>query len=185
MKKLLIAAVVICAAAVTQASAFDWKVSTMNKAYVAGSTTDLYSGTVYLFCADTYSQSTLLDAGKTFDTSKAVATSAMASGVLSGNSPTATTKSFDYGADGDNNKFYMAIIAGDNIYVSANVTAIGTQGKSTPISISAANSKLAATSWTKGSTFATAGWYTAAPEPTSGLMLLIGVGLMALRRRKA
>jgi hypothetical protein len=158
----------------------------MNKAYKAG-TTELFAGTVYLFCADTYSQSTLLDAGTSFDTTKAVASSAMTAGVLSGNTPTAATKTFNYGNDGDANKFYMAIIDGENIYVSGLVTGTGVQGKSVSVLVSAANSKLAATEWTTGDTFSKAGWYTAAavPEPTSGLLLLLGVAGLALRRHRA
>ena len=186
MKKLVIAAAVVCAAVLAQASSFDWKISSMTKINIGGADpAALYSGTAYLFCAETYSQSTLLDAGKAFDTSKAVATSAVTSGLLSGNSPTAATKTFEYGADGDNNNFYMVVVDGDNIYVSASVLAKGVQGKSTSAQVAGTNSKLAAVAWEKGSTFAAAGWYTAAPEPTSGLMLLLGVGLMALRRRRA
>ena len=182
------AAAIVCAAVLAHASAFDWKVSTMNKAYVAGSApAQLYSGTAYLFCAETYSQATLLDAGKLFDTSKAVASSAMTDGILSGNSPTAATKTFDYGADGDANKFYMAIINGDNVYVSGLVTGTGVQGKSVSVQVSAANAKNASVEWTKGGTFSAAGWYSSSapepvPEPTSGLLIVLGFAGLALRR---
>ena len=35
-----------------------------------------------------------------------------------------------------------------------------------------------------GGAFATAGGWTAAPEPTSGLLMLVGSGALALRRRR-
>jgi len=38
---------------------------------------------------------------------------------------------------------------------------------------------------TDTTTYAGQGWYTAAPEPTSGLLLLLGMGALALRRRRA
>jgi len=38
---------------------------------------------------------------------------------------------------------------------------------------------------TAATSYSSAGWYTAVPEPTSGLLLLIGMAGLALRRRRA
>jgi len=188
----MIAAAIVCAAAMAQASAFSWSMSTMTKAYEAGSGTKktLWSGQAYLFAesgANAYAQATLLDAALAggIDFTKAVASSAVTDGVLSGNTPTATAKAFSYGTDGVNNNFYLVLVDADMVYVGTSSASPGAEGKTVNVATKGTNSNLASADWKSGSTFSTAGWYNTVPEPTSGLLLLIGMAGLALRRRRA
>ena len=61
MKKLMIAAAIVCAAVASQASSFDWKTTMSGKLYNENST-DTYTGTAYLFDYATISQSDILAA---------------------------------------------------------------------------------------------------------------------------
>ena len=81
--------------------------------------------------------------------------------------------------------FYMAALVDGNLFVSQTIDK-GAQDatKQTALSISESTTS---TAFNKDATgFVNAGWYTASvPEPTSGLLLLLGVAGMALRRRRA
>ena len=182
MKKIMIAAAIVCAAAFANAAAFDWKSSTMasSKFYNNGTSDLVTAATCYLFDAATYTQADFLNA-KGADLSKSLATGAIANGVVS---PTVTLT--DYGSVGVQTSFWMAIVADDDLfYVSAVKPTAGVEGKNATLSFAGTNSKNAFTAWNEGDTFSAAGWYQTVPEPTSGLLMLLGMAGLALRRRRA
>ena len=188
----MIVAAIVCAAAMSQAAAFSWKsstTSTQGVIYIGdGTTTKAYATygavTLYMFDAATYSQATALadfaDPKKSVDTSKAVATTAL------NTASKITTKDFDYGSQGSSyDFFFVALLGDDKMFVSSlmedklNPTS-GTTGMQ--YNDLGATSKPAALDAAGG--FKGAAVYQAVPEPTSGLLLLLGVAGLALRRRR-
>ena len=182
MKKLLIIAVAMAAVA-ANAAAFNWKTSTTGKIYEAGTTTLLGSATAYLFDAGTVSQAAVLTAfndGKALSTLGYVDTTSVASGVIN--------KSFDvpgaYSA-GDTFAGYFALVVDDSIYIGPSVSVETPATGTKAMNFNAKASSQAAALDISGG-YSGAGWYTASvPEPTSGLLMLLGMAGLALRRRRA
>ena len=202
MKKLIIAAAVVCAAVMAQAATANWKVSAANVKDGTGTTTG-YSGAGYVFDAEVTSQAALFALfaadTATFDATKQsgyAGSVTVSSGAVNAN---LAANQFGYGDQTTSGSsvyhdFYLAIVDGDKMYLSltkenvlasgtdaANAIAFGNQNPTTGAKSSTlpTDGFVAAGQWAKASTPGPS----PIPEPTSGLLVLLGVAGLALRRR--
>ena len=179
MKKIMITLVAVALAVSAQAASFSWKTTNTGKLYEAGTTTLLDAGTVYLFNSAAITQQAVLDAvlaGTSLDTLGALSSSTVSAGAI--NSAT-----FEWGVAGDTLNAYVAIVDGDNVFISDLKTAAGQQASTVSINFNLKSASQGTAM--ESSTFTSGGWYTAVPEPTSGLLMLVGLAGLALRRRRA
>ena len=198
MKKLMMALGVVALAATVQAANFRW----YNSAAIAAagsSSTDVSSGTLYLFSGN--GQSALFSG---YLTAIAGGTSAAdyltgASGYVgSGSLASATTfgsttvegASITSGravwsetTSDTSRNYFQVLVDGDNVYISDTISvSVKTTGNS---NIAFSNDESLAAIRDSAAGYQGGGWYAAAPEPTSGLLLLLGMAGLALRRKRA
>ncbi len=186
MKRLIIASAIVCAAVLTQAATFTW---TMSNVYAEGTTTGV-SGIAYLFAGDTYTTESIIAALE----GKGVAnvnewlggvtkyTTSVSSGTLRDTStkPNATTAGLV--ADGTTQTLYALIFntaevsADSKFYVASADRTVPSSEQNALFAFGNHDTDSAA----KGA------WHAVnVPEPTSGLLLLIGAAGLALRRKRA
>ena len=200
MKKLIIAfcttVIVVCANAATT----KWAITTgAGTLYTAGTTTALAGNyTAYVFCSQTadtattatiLTQSGLLTAlrgGSDISTLGAQTTVAVSDGKIA-----QTYFNSDDFASGKSTKMYFAVIVDNDVFISGTSTKTSNATTAQTLSINPATASQSAlkdinTAW------GSAGWYTFAaspapisPEPTSGVLMLLGMAGLALRRRRA
>ena len=188
----MIAAAIICAAAMSQAAQYNWDAA---GSYIyscgndgGGTYPAVAQGTAaYFAVVDAYSQTDLVNdfANGSVNMSK-FATGA--NSVVNATGGVALSADFtaDYTTD---QKAYFVIFENGNMFVSGEATAVY---KAVGASAVAFDNQMDNSDWEvflgdAKDGYTQAGWYQAAavPEPTSGLLLLLGVAGLALKRRRA
>ena len=189
MKKLLIAAAIVCAAVISQAATVTW---TCTKVYNPGTETGV-SGAAYVFTGYTASQIITALEGVGATEAQAWVDGITKKYPVTGTNGTFshTTKDVDAADLGFTSTGYqdLAILIFDTATITADSNFfVATKNANVPGSgnVAFAFGAQGNTSGTGASQLA-ANWHAveSIPEPTSGLLLLLGMAGLALRRRRA
>ena len=183
MKKLIMAVALCCVAAVGQSATVAWSAGKIFDG--TDSATGVGTGTAYLVLVSSLAQtdavSNFAEGNSSAITGAAIGSYAIADSKVAYNELTGVTAPTTASA------FYYIVFNGDNMLVSEAVNS--TYDNVTSMhAVEFASSKNYAKALPSDGAYSGAGWYTATasvPEPTSGLLMLLGMAGLALRRRRA
>ena len=186
MKKLIILAAIICAAIASQAASFNWKCSTGENIYLGNATDRAASMTAYLFDTDAYSQQDVITAFTSGSFSSLSTLSSVTTSSTGLVQTSAAGNGFDYGNVGDSLTAFFAVIADDQIFISTTASGVGQETGVTSLGFTGIKTPSQTAAMNASAGYKGAGWYTqSVPEPTSGLLLLLGMAGLALKRKQA
>ena len=193
MKKLMMAAAVALAAIGLNAATVNWQAT---KGYLydgAGdSAVKVTTGSAYLmFVTASYAQDDLVsDFVKANYNSSATLTAMGESGAMATGAGTIGSNARIAGAESTyattaDATVYFVVFKDDKMYISDATTAAYDSVTAESLATFASMTTSSKLSVDAASGYSTAGWYGAVPEPTSGLLMLLGMAGLALRRKRA
>ena len=187
MKKLMIALVAIAMGVAANAASYSWSAPS-GRLYDGTDTTGsahYVSGTAYLLFTSVLTQSDLVTA---FAADAATAATTVSTKALSNASIGADARIADTAFTADvtaNQTAYFVVFSGDNMYISdtteATYAAVGTSA----VEFGSLTASSRALPKDASAGYSAGGWYQSVPEPTSGLLMLLGMAGLALRRKRA
>ena len=187
----MIAAAIVCAAAFAQAANYNWNAATSciyayDTSEAAGWPTVAAGTSAYFVFVEAYSQSDLVDdfAAGTVNMTKLNAAGVGEINADGGIDATAAVSSYE----ANKQAYFVVFQDSDHMFVSSEATAVYNAFAPQPVAFEdqddySDNTVTAIRMADAG--YQDAGWYQTVPEPTSGLLLLLGVAGLALRRRRA
>ena len=189
MKKLMFALAAASLVGLVHAAQANWKYSALNIYNGAGETAATkYSGNAYIFDAATTSQESLFGAFLkgylNFDVknqSGYLGGGTVANGAINANTQANQFGAFEQGTG--THDFFFVLIDGDKMYLSSTKNDVSAGSTDTAVGIAFGNQ--AAKSKLSGLGYQGTGTWSVVPEPTSGLMILLGLAGLALRRKQA
>ena len=184
MKKLMIALVAVAIGFAANAASFTWKATSGYLYDGADTPAKITAGSAYLLFTSALTQSDLVTAFAADATAAAssVATKSVSTGTIGDNARIALT---EFTADVTTDQTaYFVVFNGDNMYVSATADALYTAIGTSDILFGSMSTSSKAFNDIAGG-YAGVGWYGAVPEPTSGLLMLLGMAGLALKRKRA
>ena len=184
MKKLLVATLVVAVAIVGNAASFDWKTAKSGGAVYGPDTgSTLASGTAYLFLSSSAESVFTSWSG---GTALASIAGSIDTGTISAGKIGVNDTKLDRSEDPLNVVFAVETTVGgqDYLYISTVASGAAVDVGNTTIQFEETTASSAASTLASGG-YRGAGWYSSVPEPTSGLLMLLGMAGLALRRRRA
>ena len=187
MKKLMLIVAVALAAIAANAASFQWKTSASGGAIYSDADTKLASGTAYLIDASVLTQAQIasgIEGGKTLSeviSGKTFQSATVSSGKIN------TTFEAEY--SGSTATFYSVIVNGSNYFASDSVTVDVFDVGDTTVQFKLTTPTQAEGAWKPTSSTPTPPGpgpepEPGTPEPTSGLLLLVGGAVLGLRRKQ-